>query len=702
MKKKRRIPAWVLALALTASLGLGTAAILYVGSPEAVGRAIAWRVELYAKKAGGRVPDLSWSELWEMTRTRGGFGLAAVVRDGRSLYGSVVNPHVTDEDRRAGARIFLERCSMCHGSDGSGGHAPPLNRRGLRRGDSDLAIYKVIRDGIPNTSMIAPSLSSLERWQVLGYLRNLQTRAALAGDDGGRRFDIQVSRERLRTAGSRRDEWLTYSGSLNGHRYVSLTEITPANVSRLRVRWVSQFDTRESQIEGTPLVVDGVLFISEPPSGAIALDAASGRPIWIYRRDVPADLPLCCGRVNRGLAILGRVLFLASLDGYLIALDANTGTELWKTRVAKPSAGYTLTGAPLVVDGSVVVGVAGGEYGIRGFLAAYDATTGRERWKFFTIPGPGEPGHETWKNDAWRTGGGPTWVTGAYDPSLDLLYWGVGNPAPDFSGDTRPGDNLFTNSVVALQASSGKLVWHFQFTPHDEHDWDSTQTPILADIKVDGVTRKVICWANRNGFYYVLDRVTGAFLVGTPFVAQDWTKGLDVRGRPIPLATGESRDAGRLTRPGGAGATNWQNPAFDPVRGLVFVPTTDGASVFTKSHNPRRGDHGVFVGSAGTSPSPRILGVRALDAATGARAWEHVAPASNDFVGAFSGLLATRGGLVFGASRGALFALDSATGIELWRVPLGGVTKAAPISFELNGHQVVAVSAGQALFLFGL
>ncbi len=355
------------------------------------------------------------------------------------------------------------------------------------------------------------------------------------------------------------------------------------------------------------------------------------------------------------------MLFLGSLDGYLIALDANTGTEIWKTQVAEPSAGYTLTGAPLVVNGSVVVGVAGGEYGIRGYLAAYDATTGKERWKFFTIPAPGEPGHETWETEAWRTGGGPTWVTGSYDPSLGLIYWGVGNPAPDFSGDTRPGDNLFTNSVIALQASSGKLVWHFQFTPHDEHDWDSTQTPILADIKVNGVTRKVICWANRNGFYYVLDRVRGTFLVGTPFVTQDWTNGLDPTGRPIPLATGEVRDTGRLTRPGVGGATNWQNPAFDPGRGLVFVQTTEGASVFTKSRNPRRGDRGVYVASGGSSVGPQILAVRALDAATGARAWERVAPASKDFAFAYSGLLATRGGLVFGASRGDLFALDSAT-----------------------------------------
>ena len=241
---------------------------------------------------------------------------------------------------------------------------------------------------------------------------------------------------------------------------------------------------RDPKIEATPLVVNGVIFTTEPPSSVVALDAKSGNVIWRYSRNLPSDLPVCCGRVNRGLAVLGGSLFWETLDGYLFALDANTGKVMWQTQVADPSDGYTLTGAPLIANRLVVVGVAGGEFGIRGFLAAYDPETGKQVWKFMTIPGPGEPGHETWENDAWRTGGGPTWNTGSYDPSLDLLYWGVGNPAPDFSGDVRPGDNLFTNSVIALHASSGKLAWHFQFTPHDEHDWDSAQNPILADLLI--------------------------------------------------------------------------------------------------------------------------------------------------------------------------------------------------------------------------
>ena len=357
--------------------------------------------------------------------------------------------------------------------EGEGEHGPALNHGGLKHGDSDLAIYKVLRDGIPDTPMVPVPLGFAERWQVVGYVRALQLQnLGRAGNEIAAPIDIRVSAEQVLAAGSKTDEWLTYSGSLDGRRYSTLTELTPANVSQLQLQWVHQFDTNEPKIEATPLVVNGVIFTTEPPSSVVALDARSGNVIWRYSRSLPRDLPECCARVNRGLAVLGSVLFWGSFDGFLIALDANTGKVMWQTQVANPSDGYTMTGAPLVVNRLVVVGVAGGEFGIRGFLAAYDPETGQQKWKFFTIPGPGELGHETWENDAWRTGGGPTWVTGSYDPSLDLLYWGVGNPAPDFSRDVRPGDNLFTNSVIALHANSGKLAWHFQFTPHDEHDWD--------------------------------------------------------------------------------------------------------------------------------------------------------------------------------------------------------------------------------------
>jgi alcohol dehydrogenase (cytochrome c) len=663
-------------------------------------KAVSWRVRLLERKARGDIPELSWRELWFMLHARGGFGLEGFVKGGFSLGGTVTNPYFTSDDHRSGARIFRKRCVVCHGNDGTGGLGPRLNRSGLNHGDSDFAGYKVLRDGIPRTSMAAVAMSLQERWQVVGYLRTLQLASSGQISEQLPAIDIRVSREEIRTAGIRSDQWLTYSGSLDGRRYTPLTEITPKNVARLRVQWVHQYDTAESpRCESTPLVVDGVILTTEPPYDVVALDAKSARVIWRYKRSLPDKLPTESNRASRGLAVLGNVLFFASVDGTLVAINANNGNVIWQTVVVSPSDGYTMSGAPLIVNGSVVVGVAGGEYGIRGFLASYDAETGRKQWQFNTIPGPGEFGHDTWKNDAWRIGGGATWITGSYDPSLDLLYWGVGNPAPGFQGDVRPGDNLFTDSVIALHASSGKLAWHFQFTPHDEHDWDAVQTPILADIQIKGVLRQVICVANRNGFYYVLDRVTGEYLVGVPFVEQNWAKGLDSAGRPILSSNAEVSPSGRLTRPGSLGGTNWQNAAFDLKSGFIFVPATEGAAVFTKSPNPKRGELGFYGGSAGNNDEPPHPVVRALDSATGARKWERW---DSSLAYEYSGLLATGGSLVFGASGGFVFAIDSSTGHELWRVFLGGDTFAAPISFTVDGHQVILVSAGRALFAFGL
>jgi len=662
---------------------------------------VSWRAHLFARKAEGAVPDLSWRELWFMTRVRGGFGLEGFVRGGYSLQGALVNPYVTDNDHQSGARIFRERCAACHGNNGTGERSPALNRSGLSHGDADMAIYKVIRDGIPQTAMAAVAMSPQERWQVIGYLRTLQAATSRLRTEQLPPVDIQVSSEQIWAAGSRSDQWLTYSGSLDGRRYTPLTEITRENVSRLRVRWIRQFSTNDKN-ESTPIVVGGVIFTVEPPADVVALDARSGELRWRYRGILPDKLPIIAARTNRGLAILGNVLFLGRLDDFLVAINATNGSVIWQTAVANPSDGFTMTGAPLIVNRSVVVGVAGGEYGIRGFLAAYDAETGRQQWKFNTIPGPGEFGHDTWKNDAWRTGGGPTWVTGSYDPSLDLLYWGVGNPAPDMLGDVRPGDNLFTCSMIALHASSGKLAWYLQFTPHDEHDWDAAQTPILADILIKGALRRVLCVANRNGFYYVLDRTTGEFLAGVPFVEQNWAKGLDSTGRPILSADAEVTPSGRLTKPG-SGGTIWQNAAFDHKSGLIFVPALEGALVFTKSLEARRADNGYYQASMGVSSAQAVPVVRALDAASGAKKWEYFSPDGKDsLANGNSGLLATGGGLVFGASGGFAFAIDSATGRELWRVFLGGDTWAAPISFTVDRRQIILVSGGRALFMFEL
>ena len=672
-------------------------------SKERIWDAVSCRARLYLQKAEGGVSELSWTELWTMTRPGRGFQCAS----GDTLESKIqFSSNASEDDLRAGARIFRERCAVCHGVDASGGPVgPSLTRADYNHGDSDLAIYRVLRDGIPGTAMPRAGLPPLELLQVIAHLKAVQARVPEDDKSETARLAIQVSNERLQATGTNTDEWLTYSGSYNGWRHTSLAEITPANVAQLRIRWIKQFDIKGANIEATPLVIDGTIFISTDAGHVLALDAKTGDVIWEYKRPIPAGLPLADGAVNRGLAMHAGTLFFGAGDGHLVAINANDGKVDWEKLVAKSSDGYSITGAPLVVNHSVIVGVAGGEFKTRGFLAAYDVLTGQQQWKFDTIPGPGETGHETWETDAWQTGGGGTWATGSYDPSSGLLYWGVGNPSPAFSGDVRPGDNLFTDSVIALRASTGKLAWYFQFTPHDEHDRDAAQTPVLADLLVDGVVRKAICWPNRNGFYYVLDRITGEFLTGAAFVEINWAKGLTSTGRPILPKIADISTAGRNIKPGISGGTNWQNPTFDQARGTIFVPALDSSSVFTKAppNEVASGQNGIFVGSGWSEMARGTHKVVALDAATGRRKWEYGAPSGavpGDMN--YSGLLSTGGGLVFGASGGVCFALDADTGREVWRVSLGGNTKSAPISFALDGRQVIVVAAGRALFMFGL
>jgi len=367
----------------------------------------------------------------------------------------------------------------------------------------------------------------------------------------------QVTPEQLLRTAQNPDNWLTYSGTYFSQRYSTLAQITPANVKSLQMRWALQVKSLE-KFEATPLVVDGRMYLTQAPNDVLALDAVSGRVFWQYSHEPSPKARLCCGIVNRGLAILGDTLFMGTIDGHLIAIDAHNGKPVWNVNVngADPATGYSITVAPLVVKDKVIIGAAGGEYGIRGFIAAFDAATGKEAWRFYTIPGPGEPGHETWAGESWKHGGASVWVTGSYDPDLNLTYWGVGNPGPDYNGDERAGDNLYSDSVVALDADTGKLKWHFQFTPHDVFDYDSVQIPVLADFSWQGSARKVMLWANRNGFFYVLDRTTGEFLLGKPFERVTWATGLDAKGRPILAPAAAPTAEGKLIYPGVQGATN--------------------------------------------------------------------------------------------------------------------------------------------------
>jgi alcohol dehydrogenase (cytochrome c) len=520
----------------------------------------------------------------------------------------------------------------------------------------------------------------------------------------------QVSFDRILAAGNEPQNWLTYSGSTMSQRYSTLAQITPANVKSLELRWMFQARSLE-KYEATPLVVDGILYTVQAPNSVVALDAVTGRVFWTYAY-VPAWAARpCCGAVNRGLAILGDTLFMGTIDAHLIALDAKSGKPIWNVTVAKAAAGYALTHAPLVIKDKVIVGTAGGEYGIRGFIAAYDAKTGKEAWRFYTIPGKGEPGNETWKGDSWQHGGASVWVTGSYDPALNLTYWGIGNPGPDWNGDMRDGDNLYSDCVVALDPDTGKLKWYFQFTPHDTLDYDSVQVPVLADMEWQGQPRKVMLWANRNGFYYVLDRVTGQFLTGKPFASVNWAKGLDERGRPMRVNGIEPTVEGQRVYPGVQGATNWYSPSYSPRTGLFYIPVWDQySSVFVKAPT----DYTEGRRYVGTSPrsvvglqgaavnqrkeSEGYGAVRAFDPKTGQQKWEYKMLDVTD-----AGILTTATDLLFSGGReGYFYALDGRSGDLLWKANVGGAVSSGPISYSVNGKQYIAVSAGSSLLVYGL
>src|SRR5918996_1115543 len=378
---------------------------------------------------------------------------------------------------------------------------------------------------------------------------------------------IQEVAQGLPADGSR---WLTFGGNYANHRHSPLTQITPDNVARLVPQWTFQTGTL-GNFQTTSLMRDNVLYVTGPQNVAWALDARTGRQIWRYRRELPPNLTACCGLVNRGFGVLGDKLFMVTLDAHLLALDMRTGAVVWDATLEDYKIGYAATIAPIVVRNKVIVGVAGGEFGIRGFIDAYDAQSGKRAWRFYTIPGPGEPGHDTWAGDSWKIGGAGVWVTGAYDPELNLLYYGVGNPGPDYHSESRLGDNLYSASLVALDADTGKLRWHYQFTPHDVHDWDSTQVPVLGELPIEGQNRKVVMFANRNGFFYTLDRTNGKIIVAKPFVQTTWAKEIGADGRPVLLPGNMPSEKGSLTCPDIAGGTNFYPPTYDPAQRLFFV-----------------------------------------------------------------------------------------------------------------------------------
>ncbi|MBM3771306.1 MAG: PQQ-dependent dehydrogenase, methanol/ethanol family [Acidimicrobiia bacterium] len=541
------------------------------------------------------------------------------------------------------------------------------------------------------------TLSRTVRIALLLPLAGIATLVAQQGAPG--LVTNQEILDGLKEDGSR---WVTFGGNYANHRFSPLTQITPENVGRLKQQWTLQTNTL-GNFETTTLVRDNVLYVTGPQNVAWAIDARSGRQIWRYRRELPATgLTACCGLVNRGFAALGDKLFMTTLDAHVLALDMKTGAVVWDATLEDYKTGYAATIAPIVVKDKVIVGVAGGEFGIRGFIDAYEANTGKRAWRFYTIPGPGEPGHNTWAGDSWKIGGSGVWVTGAYDPEQNLLFYGTGNPGPDYHSESREGDNLYSDSIVALDADTGKLKWYYQFTPHDVHDYDSTEVPILADLTINGRLRKTVMFANRNGFYYTLDRTDGKIIVAKPFVTTTWAKEIDAQGRPMLLPGHKPDEKGETTCPDLTGGTNFWPPSFDPRTRTFFVNAREACAIFY-AYKPEYVPGQRFTGGAqqliNTRDQKPFGAIRAIDPTTGDRKWEFRMETPSR-----SGILTTASNLLFtGDSEGNLVVLDSRNGKLLFTYQMGAnLHGTSPVTYMLDGRQQILVPAGTSLTAWAL
>jgi alcohol dehydrogenase (cytochrome c) len=494
--------------------------------------------------------------------------------------------------------------------------------------------------------------------------------------------------------------WTSYNGDYSGRRYSSLHEIKPENVGQLRAAWVFHPGNSES-LEATPVVVNGIMYVTSA-NDAFALDARTGRVVWHHQRPVSSGLlDDAAYHHNRGVGVWQNFVYMETDDAHLLALDARSGNLLWDVAYADKAKQYGATSAPLVVKDEVIVGTSGGDSGVRGFLAAYDALTGKLKWRFWTIPGPGEFGSASWPGDSYLHGGGTTWMPGTYDPKLNTLYWTTGNAAPDFVGDSRPGDDLYTACVLALNPDTGELKWYFQFTPHDVYDYDANETPVLVDVDDSGATRHLLVQANRNGFLYVLDRTDGKFLSATPFAQKlNWATGVDTSGRP--LLSGRIPTAqGTYICPGINGATNWFSPSYNPDTGLFYVMALESCNLFFSKPGPFT--IGKTYYGTGTKLPPDEHAQKTLLAfsvSEGKPVWRYPQVGRGD---SWGGTLTTAGGLVFfGDDAGSLEAVEARTGSALWHFDTGQTLHASPMSYAVDGVQYVAVSAGSDVFSFSL
>jgi alcohol dehydrogenase (cytochrome c) len=625
-----------------------------------------------------------------------------------------------------GRKEFESRCARCHGGDGNGGEMGPSIAMRLPTFD-DKQLAQLILGGIPAKGMPPNVVAEAELMTLVKFLRSIERRAAdvpavrmsvqttdgrrLEGRVLGEGFDdLQLRSDDnrvhlLRRAGDRfravtsEQNWPTYNGDPGGNRYTTLTQIDRTNAMRLAPRWVYSIPN-SGQLQVTPVVVDGIMYVTAP-NECFAVDAGSGRQIWHFKR---ARTPgVSGGWANRGVGVAGDRVFLMTDHAHIIALNRFTGEMLWDTALEDWRKNYAASSAPLPAGDLVITGVAGGEHGANGFVSALDQETGKEVWRFWTVPKPGEPGSETWKGKDIDHGGAPTWFTGSYDPALDIVYWPTGNPSKEYNGDDRQGDNLYASCILALDRKTGKLKWHYQFTPHDLWDWDATQTSVLVDAEWEGRPRKLMLHASRNGFFYVFDRTDGTRLLSTPFIRKlTWASGIGADGRPIMLPNQAPSPAGTLVCPSQDGATNWYSPSYNPSTGLYYVQANEKCSIYTKSDQGEwESGKSYLGGSQRTAPDPKPLRVlRAIDIRTGNIAWELPQYGAAQ---SWGGTLTTASGLVIvGEDSGALVAVDAQNGKPLWSFQTNQTWKASPMTYVFDGKQYLAVASGANIIAFAV
>jgi alcohol dehydrogenase (cytochrome c) len=629
-----------------------------------------------------------------------------------------------------GKQSFQGRCSGCHGTDGNGGeHGPSIlarvHRSSLRELTAFLKVGAPLRGMPPFASLPEPEMRDL-----VAFLRTIAprespiTRVQAVTTDGktlegaaiaqtGRELQLRTDDQRIhllrrapnglfREVTSQAD-WPNFNGQFSGNRYTTATQIDPTNVSRLAPKWVFPVPNA-GKMQGTPIVVQGIMYVPATNT-VIALDAGSGAMLWSFSRPPSQGLQGNARGIgnNRGLSVVGDRLFMQMDNAHLLALDRFTGKVLWDTEMADWRQNYNTTGSLLAIENLVVAGTAGGEEGVRGFLAAYDQATGKEVWRFWTVPDKGQPGSETWDGIDIAHGGGPTWLTGSYDPESQTVYWTSGNAGPDFNGDNRKGDNLYTCSILALDLKTGKLKWHFQTTPHDEWDWDAVEPVLLIDANWQGQPRKLLVQANRNGFLYILDRTDGKMLLAQPMVKNlTWAKEILPNGRPEMIPNQVPTTAGNLICPAVEGAANFFSTSFNPATGLFYVNTLERCAIYTKRTTAPWVAGRDFQGGSGQypqkGPAQKIL--RAFDIQTGKVAWELP---EQGMAESWSGTLSTASGLVFfGDDAGALSAADASTGKPLWSFNLTESPHSSPMTYVFDNKQYIAMAIGSQVYAFAL